>query len=187
MDPSGDITRLIAAWQRGDKAAENALFEALYRRLHTKALQLLRSEPRGQSLGPTALVHEAYLRLERSERLEIADREHFVKLVAKVMRGILVDRARARLTSKRGGDRVRVEDTGQLVRTDADADEILAVDLALGELKRQSPRQAQLVILRYYGGFTLQESAAVLHVAERTAKRDWEAARTRLRIAIDGI
>ena len=73
------------------------------------------------------------------------------------MRDILVDRARARLSSKRGGDLVRVEESDQLVRTDADADEILAVDLALGELKRQSPRQAQLVVLRYYGGFTLAE------------------------------
>jgi hypothetical protein len=76
VDPSGDITRLISEGQRGNKAAENALFEALYRRLHSKALQVLRSEPRGQSMGATALVHEAYLRLERSERLEITDREH---------------------------------------------------------------------------------------------------------------
>ena len=76
MDPSGDITRLISEWKRGDKSAENALFEALYNRLHAKALHLLHSEPRRQSMGPTALVHEAYLRLERSERLEITDREH---------------------------------------------------------------------------------------------------------------
>ena len=95
MDPSGDITRLISEGQRGNKAAENALFEALYRRLHSKALQVLRSEPRGQSMGATALVHEAYLRLERSERVEIANREHFVNLVANVMHRILVDRARA--------------------------------------------------------------------------------------------
>ncbi|HXM40379.1 MAG TPA: ECF-type sigma factor [Bryobacteraceae bacterium] len=186
MDPTGDITRLISEWQRGDKAAENALFEALYNRLHAKALQVLRSEPRGQSMGPTALVHEAYLKLEQSERLEVTDRKHFVRLVAKVMRDILVDRARARLSSKRGGDLVRVEESDQLVRTDADADEILAVDLALGTLKRQSPRQAQLVVLRYYGGFTMEESAAVMGVSERTAKRDWEQARVRLRAAIEG-
>jgi RNA polymerase sigma factor (TIGR02999 family) len=186
VNPGGDITHLISEWQRGNKAAENALFEALYKRLHSRALQVLHSEPRGQSMGPTALVHEAYLRLERSERLEVADREHFVKLVAKVMRGVLVDRARARLSAKRGGDLVRVDDAEQLVRTDADADEILAVDLALGTLKRQSPRQAQLVVLRYYGGFTMEESAAVMGVSERTAKRDWEQARVRLQEAIDG-
>jgi RNA polymerase sigma factor (TIGR02999 family) len=96
VDPGADITRLIAEWQRGNKAAENALFEALYNRLHTRALHLLCTEPRGQSMGPTALVHEAYLRLERSEGLEIADRNHFLKLAAKVMHQILVDRARAR-------------------------------------------------------------------------------------------
>jgi RNA polymerase sigma factor (TIGR02999 family) len=131
-------------------------------------------------------VHEAYLKLEQSERLEVTDRKHFVRLVAKVMRDILVDRARARLSSKRGGDLVRVEESDQLVRTDADADEILAVDLALGTLKRQSPRQAQLVVLRYYGGFTMEESAAVMGVSERTAKRDWEQARVRLQEAIEG-
>ena len=74
----------------------------------------------------------------------------------------------------------------QLVRTDTDADEILAVDLALGTLKRQSPRQAQLVVLRYYGGFTMEESAAVMGVSERTAKRDWNEAKVRLQEAIDG-
>lgn len=183
---SGDITRLISEWRRGDKAAENALFEALYRRLHSKALQVLRTWPSAQSMGPTALVHEAYLRLERAERLQISDREHFIKLVAKVMRAILVDRSRARLSAKRGGDQVRVDEADQLIRTDAHADEILAVDLALGELKRQSPRQAQLVVLKYYGGFTLEESAAVMGVSERTLKRDWDAARTRLKIAIEG-
>jgi len=186
VDPSHDITHLIAEWQHGDKAAENALFEALYRKLHARALQVLQSEPRGQSLGPTALVHEAYLRLERSEGLEVADRNHFLKLVAKVMRGILVDRARARLSAKRGGDLVRVDDMSQLVRTDADADEILAVNRALTKLRQQFPRQAQLVELKYYAGYTLEESAVVMGVSERTAKRDWDQARTRLQEAIDG-
>jgi RNA polymerase sigma factor (TIGR02999 family) len=186
VDPSGDITRLISEWQRGNKAAENALFEALYNRLHARALYLLSTEPSGQSMGPTALVHEAYLRLERSEGLEIADRNHFLKLAAKVMHQILVDRARARRSEKRGGDQVRVDEMDQLVRTDADADEILAVDLALADLRRRLPRHAQLVVLRYYGGFTLAESAAVLGVSERTVKRDWDQARTRLREAIAG-
>jgi len=186
LDPSDDITRLISEWQRGNKAAENSLFDALYRRLHSKALQVLRNEAPGQSMGPTALVHEAYLRLERSERLEILDRYHFLKLVAKVMHQILVDRARARRSEKRGGELVRLEDADQLVRTDADADEILAVDLALLSLKRQSRRQAELVELKYYAGYTLEESAAVMGVSERTARRDWDVARVRLQEAIDG-
>lgn len=186
MDPSGDITRLISEWRRGDKDAENALFEVLYQKLHARALLVLRNGPRGQSMGPTALVHEAYLALERSERLEIVDRKHFVNLAAKVMHQILVDRARARLSAKRGGDQIRVDELDQLVRTDADADEILAVDIALDALKRHSPRQAQLVELKYYAGYTLEESAVMMGVSERTAKRDWEQARVRLQIAIDG-
>lgn len=186
MDLKGEITRLISEWQRGSKEAENALFEALYKKLHARALQLLRTWPRGQSMGPTALVHEAYLRMERSEHLQVADRNHFVKLTAKVMHQILVDRARARKSEKRGGDQIRVDEFDQLVRTEADADEILAVDIAMRELKRQSPRQAQLVELKYYAGYTLEESAVVMGVSERTAKRDWEQARVRLQIAIDG-
>ena len=118
----GDITRLIAAWRQGDKAA---LFKALYAKLHGIALAFIRNELPGRSLGSTELIHEAYLRFHRSERLEIADRSHFLKLAAKVMHQVLVDRARARRSEKRGGDLVRVEETEQLVRTDADADEIL--------------------------------------------------------------
>lgn len=182
----GEITVLIAAWLRGDKAAENALFEALYRQLHRRALLLLHGEPAGQSMGPTALVHEAYLRLERSEALQVGNREHFLRLAARVMHSILVDRARARKSVKRGGDLARVDEIDQLVRTDADADEILAVDTALGKLKEQSPRQAQVVELRYFAGYSLEETAMVLGVAERTVKRDWNVARTRLKIAIAG-
>ncbi len=186
MEDGGDITGLIAAWRRGDKAAENALFEALYAKLHGIALRCVQDQLPSPSLGATALIHEAYLRFHRSERIEVADRYHFLRLVAKVMRQILVDRARARRSEKRGGDQVRVEDTEQLVRTEADAVEILAVDRALGSLKRQSPRQAQVVELRYFAGYSLEETAMVLGVAERTVKRDWDAARTRLKIAIDG-
>ena len=181
-----DLTQLLMNWRNGDKSALDEMTPVLYDELRRMARRLLSAERPDHTLQPTALVHEAYLRLERSERLAITDREHFVKLVAHVMRRILVDRARARRSEKRGGDQVRVDEGDQLVHTDADADEILAVDMALGALKRLSPRQAQLVVLRYYGGFTLAESAAVLHVAERTAKRDWEAARTRLKIAIEG-
>jgi RNA polymerase sigma factor (TIGR02999 family) len=186
MEDGGDITGLIAAWRRGDKAAENALFDALYARLHGIALRCIHGQLPSPSLGATALIHEAYLRFHRSERIEVADRYHFLRLAAKVMRQILVDRARARRSEKRGGDQVRVEETEQLVRSEADAVEILAVDRALGSLKRQSPRQAQVVELRYFAGYSLEETALVLGVAERTVKRDWDAARTRLKIAIDG-
>jgi len=180
------ITRLIEDWQRGDKAAENALFDAMYHRLHALAVQCLRGEQPGQSLGATALVHEAYLRFTRAERLDIADRAHFLALAARVMRRILVDRARARQSAKRGAKPVRVEMADSLVRTDADADQIIGVDRALESLATQSQRLATLVELRYFAGYSFEESALVLGVAERTVRRDWQVARTRLKLALDG-
>jgi RNA polymerase sigma factor (TIGR02999 family) len=181
-----EITRLISDWQRGDKNAENALFEALYKRLHEIALHYMRTEPGGGSLGATGLIHEAYLRLGRSEDLHITDRTHFLALAARVMRRILIDRARARRSEKRGGEQAAIEIRDALVVTDQDADEILAVDRALEQLTRQSPRQSQLVELRYFAGYSIEESAAVLGVSTRTARREWQVARTRLKVAIDG-
>ena len=186
MGPSTEITRLIAEWQRGDKAAENALFEALYSKLHAIALHCVRSEPAAQSLGATGLLHEAYLRLNRTEGLQVVNRSHFLALAARVMRQILIDRARARRTAKRCHEQVQTDKFEPFVCTDRDADEILAVDQALKALTRHSPRQSQLVELRYFGGYSLEESAAVLGVSERTARRDWQVARTRLKVAIDG-
>jgi RNA polymerase sigma factor (TIGR02999 family) len=186
MSDSDDITRMIEAWRRGSKDAENMLFAALYQKLHALAAYCLRTEPSAQSLGPTALVHEAYLRFRKSENLTIADRNHFMALAARVMRRILVDRARARQAERRSAHFDTVEHPEALVRTDADADEIIAIDRALLQLAQQSARQAQLVELRYFAGYTLEESAAVMEISTRTAKRDWDVARTRLRIAIDG-
>ena len=183
---NGEITRLIGAWLQGDNSAEDALFSALYRHLHSRALHLLHTEPASQSLGPTALVHEAYLRLKHSEALDVVNREHFLRLAAKVMRRILVDRARARLACKRHVELVRVDDLEELICTDADADEILAVDEALTKLQEHSPRQALVVELRYFAGYSLEETATALGIAERTVKRDWDLARTRLKIAITG-
>ena len=185
MDPKGDISQLISNWQSGDKAAESALFEALYRRLHTTAIHCLRNEGRGQSLSATALVHEAYLRFQKSEKLEIADRGHFVALAAQVMRRVVVDRARARRSEKRGGGLIRVEESDALVASDAEAEEILGIDQALVDLSRHSPRQAQLVELRFFAGYSTAEAAAILDISERTARREWLIARTRLRMAID--
>jgi RNA polymerase sigma-70 factor (ECF subfamily) len=187
MTPQGQITRLIMAWQRGDETAEKALFEVLYRKLHLMAVQTLRREPQGRTLGPTDLVHEAYLRFRHAEGLEIANSQHFLTLAARVMRRILVDRARARLSDKRGGARARTELTDQLVSTTREALEILAVDRALDDLARQSARQAHLVELRFFAGYSEEESAVALGISARTARREWQLARTRLRLAIDGL
>jgi RNA polymerase sigma factor (TIGR02999 family) len=185
MSPPGEITRLIADWQRGDAAAENSLFELLYSRLHSIALQCLRGEPL-QTIGATALVHEAYMRFKSAENLEVANRAHFLALAARVMRRILVDRARARCSMKRRGIKVQPECVEAHFASDSEAEQVLSVNRALDSLSRQSPRQAQLVEFRYFGGFSEEESAAALGISVRTARREWQVARTRLRMAIDG-
>lgn len=182
----GAISRLISEWQNGDPAAESALFEALYEKLHQIALARLRSE-RLETLGPTALVHEAYVRLRQAEDLSITDSQHFLYLASRVMRRILVDRARARLSEKRGGEFVRGELVEHLVGRKSDADEIMSVDRALTDLAKHSPRQAQLVELRYFAGFSEEEAAKTLGLSARTVRREWQVARTRLRVAINGL
>lgn len=173
-------------WQHGDKTAENALFDALYQKLRGMAINCLRGESRDRPLGATTLVHEAYLRLHRTHGLFVNDRNHFLMLVGQVMRRIVIDQARARKSRKRGGEMVAVDIDHALLASDAEADQILAVDRALESLAKRSPRQAQIVELRYFAGFDEEEAAAILNVSARTVRRDWEVARTRLRIAIDG-
>jgi RNA polymerase sigma-70 factor, ECF subfamily len=181
-----NITRLIREWQKGSSDAESALFEALYAKLHALAVNCLRSELPGRSLSATALVHEAYLRFRTSKRIEIVDRAHFLALAARVMRRILVDRARGRLAEKRAGQQIPTDPAELLIRSDHEADEIIAVDRALDLLAEEAPRQCRLVELRYFIGMSIEETAAVLGISTRTARRDWQVARTRLMGAIDG-
>jgi len=185
VEPSSDITQLIQAWQRGDRDAENQLFQALYRRLHTIAVGCLRTENAGRTLSATALVHEAYLRFQRAEPLEIANRAHFLAIAARVMRRILVDRARARHSEKREAPMPEGQPEKWFLAA-READEILAVERAMESLSAQSERQARVVELRYFAGFSEQETAAVLGISARQIRREWTVARTRLRIAIDG-
>ncbi|MGI8743764.1 MAG: ECF-type sigma factor [Bryobacteraceae bacterium] len=186
MRKDNEITRLIQEWQKGSRPAERALFEALYEALHNIALQCLRREKADRTIGATALIHEAYIRFSVAHHLNIVNRQHFLALSARVMRRILVDKARTRKSDKRGGEAVRIELSDILMRTEEDADELIAVDRALKALALQSPRQGQLVELRYFGGYTLEECSEVLGISARTARREWQVARTRLRGAIDG-
>lgn len=186
MAPTGEITVLIGQWQSGDQKAGELLFEALYDRLHSIAASCAFEERKGHSLGATALIHEAYIRFRNSEGIAITDTSHFLKLTSRVMRRILVDRARARRAAKRGCDPTWQELTESLVKTDGDADMILAVNLALEELERQSPRLALLVELRFFAGYELEEAAKVIGLNPRTLRRDWNVAKARLQVAING-
>ena len=183
--PSGEITLLIDQWQAGDRAAEDALFAALYRALHSIALRLVRSEKQADSIGATVLVHEAYLRFNRSSQISIANRAHFLALSARVMRRILVDRARARAASKRDGIELGLA-FADLVRSDDEAELILTVDLALTALAEDAPDLRQLVELRFFGGYSEQECAEVIGSSTRTIRRRWQVARVRMKGLIDG-
>ena len=176
MKQSPDLTDLLVAWSTGDEAARSRLIDAVYNELRGLARGYLRRERPDHSLAPTALVHEAYLKLIDQRQVKWQNRAHFFAIAAHVMRRILVDHARTRGAAKRdGGHRVPLED-GHAVMDPPDVD-VLDLDAALEKLSRLDPRQSQLVELRFFGGLTGDEAAAVMGMAPATADRDWALAR----------
>jgi RNA polymerase sigma factor (TIGR02999 family) len=173
----GEVTRLLGAWRAGDRDAADRLFAVLYRELHGLAHRALADQSKEATLQTTALVHEAYLRLVGSFRPADDDRRRFFGAAAKVMRRILIDRARERLADKRGGG-VRpaaLDDAAGAVA--ARAAEAVAIDEALSALERHDARLAQIVELRFFAGFSVEETAELMALSERTVKRDWQRAR----------
>jgi RNA polymerase sigma factor (TIGR02999 family) len=171
------VTHILAKIQEGDPAATEQLLPLVYEELRRVAAAKLAEEPRGQTLQPTALVHEAYLRLTQDEAPQWDSRRHFLAAAAEAMRRILVENARRKRSLKRGGQRQRL-DVDQLdVAASQPPEEVLAVDDALDRLERQDAHAAQLVKLRYFSGFTLAEAAAALEISPRTADRLWVYAR----------
>jgi RNA polymerase sigma-70 factor (ECF subfamily) len=180
-----DVTGLLLAWSHGDEAVRTQLFEAVYGELRRLARGFLQRERPNHSLPPTALVHEAYLKLVDQGRVRWQNRSQFFAIAAHQMRRILVDQARARHALKRGaGARVPLEDID--VGSDPFDVDILALDAALERLSAKYPRQSELVELRFFGGLTIQETAAVLGVAPITVKRDWALAKTWLYRDVQG-
>ena len=183
--PAGEVTRLLGAWGGGDRAAADRLFALLYEELRKIARRALADQRNEATLQTTALVHELYLRLVGTFRPADDDRRRFFGAAAKVMRRILVDRARERLAEKRGGGvRPQSLDTpggdAEVVVGTPRSVEALAVDQALTALERHDPRLAELVELRFFAGFSVEESAELLKISERTVKRDWQKARALL-------
>lgn len=164
--------------QPSEKAADvSVLMPAVYDELRRLARHYLRREPRGQSLQATALVHEAYLRLLKDEDLSFQNRAHFFGIAARSMRQILVERARARDASKRGGERHRIT-LDERVAAEGPRDvDLLALDEALGRLAAIDAQQARIVELRFFGGLTNEEAAEALGVSPATIKRAWAVAR----------
>jgi RNA polymerase sigma-70 factor, ECF subfamily len=174
----GEITMLLGAWASGDAAARERLLPIIYAELKRMARQVFRRERGDHTLQPTAVVHEAYLKLTGGSEASFRDRAHFFAVASQAMRQILVDHARARATAKRGGGATRLE-----LREEAAAGappsfaDVLAIDEALSRLAAQDPRHARLVELRFFGGLTVEETAEVLAVSAITVKRDWRLAR----------
>jgi RNA polymerase sigma factor (TIGR02999 family) len=176
MGQSSDVTGFLVAWSNGEESAGTALMEAVYDELRRLARGYLRRECPGHLLAPTALVHEAYLKLINQRRVRWQNRAHFFAIAAHQMRRILVDHARANHAAKRGGGTVALAEGGAGIdRPDVD---VLALNTALEKLARIDPRQSRLVELRFFGGLTVDEAATVLGVAPITVKRDWALART---------
>lgn len=171
---------LITKWRSGDAAALETLLPLIYEELRRVARRHLRGERPGHTFQTTALIHEAYLRLVGGEGSEIRDRCHFVALASRLMRQVLVDHARARLTTKRqGGVRVTLSEAADLT-VDSETD-LLAIDDALERLSHLDPQQAHVVELRFFGGLSIVETSEALSVSAATVKRDWTTARAWLR------
>ena len=170
---SGEVTNLLRAWHGGDQRAFARLTERVYPELRQMARRYMRNERQASTLQSTALVHEVYLRLVDVHRVEWRERAQFYAMGAQLMRRILVDAARARLSKKRGGSaaKVNIDDTALL--SPAPDRSILAVDEALTAFARLAPRQARVVELRYFGGLTEEEIVAALEISPRTVRRDW--------------
>ena len=172
-----EITEQLIAWSRGDEAALEKLIPAVYQELRRMADSYLRREDAGHSLQPTALVHEAYLRLIDQTKVEWQNRAHFFGVAAQMMRRILIDHAKTKHRAKRGGTTVKVVLDEHATFTQERAAELLALDDALQALARMDQRKSQIVELRYFGGLTVEETAQVLGVSDKTVMRDWSLAK----------
>lgn len=174
------MTLLLRQASQGEEGARSELLRAVYGKLHGMAENKLRSENAGHSLQATVLVHDAYLQLIGDQQdLEFNDRNHFYVLAAKAMRRLLVDHARSRRALKRGGPHWRRSsaDVEQMGTSDRQADEVLALHSALKRLNEIDARQADVVELRHFGGYTVEETADLLSVSPRTVKNDYAAAK----------
>ena len=180
MSNSTEVTVLLREAERGSPQAVERLYSILYEDLRGRAHLILNSRAGGQTLQPTALVHEAWLKLVRQEDAAWNDRAHFLRVAARAMHSILVDHARARKAQKRQGEGARVELEG-LFEIYEDRADLLALDDALQRLTGFDPELGKLVELRFFGGLTIEETARVLGVSESTVERSWRTARTWLK------
>ena len=185
--PPGEITALLAQWKQGDKDALARLMPLVYRKLRRLAGHYMRDERTGHTLQPTAVVHEAYLRLVSQDRADWQNRAHFMGVAAQLMRRILVHHARDRVAAKRGGARVRTEmDALDVKAVTENPEELLAVEMAVRRLSELNPEQSRVVEMRYFGGLSVEETAEALGTSTRTVKRHWALAKAWLHAELSG-
>ena len=173
----GDITELLLAWRRGDEDALSSLTPLVYDELHRLARVYMARERPDHPLQATELVNEAYLRLTDSSRVQWQNRAHFLAVAAQLMRRVLVDFARDRLSQKRGGDWRQVTLVEGLLLGGGPNVDLIALDEALRRLGALDPRKVQVVEMRFFGGLSLEDAAEVLGVSPDTIGRDWNAAK----------
>ena len=172
-----DTTQLLVKWSKGDQQALQELMPRVYDELRRVAAHLLRRERAGHTLQPTALVHEAYLRLVDQTRADWRNRAQFLAVAAQMLRRVLVDHARAKQRRKRGSGTVVISLEESLVSGPARNLDVLALDEALSELARLDPQQSRIVELRFFAGVSIEQTSASLGISPATVKRDWAVAR----------
>jgi RNA polymerase sigma factor (TIGR02999 family) len=183
--PVAEVSELLERYRKGDQEALARLVPLVYAELQRLAAGYLRRERPGHSLQATALVHEAYVRLVAQKALAPANRAHLLAIAANLMRQILVERARARRTLKRGGGPIHLTFDESLAPTRERSIDLLALDEALARLETLNARHARIVELRYFAGLSVEETAAALGVSPATVKREWTVARAWLHRALD--
>lgn len=181
MGGSGEITTILEAISAGDRGQVNRLADLVYDDLRRLAADYMQREPEGHTLQPTALVHEAFLKLVDQDRVTWRNRTHFFAVGATLMRRILVDHARRRSMAKRGAGWRRVPFSDDLQLASSRDEDVLALDDALTRLHDLDPDRARLVELRFFGGLTLDETAEALGLSKRTVQNHWTVCRAWLR------
>ena len=180
-----EVTGLLLEWQQGDNSALSRLTPLVYDELRRIAHRYMQREREGHTLQTTALVNEAYLRLAGQRKFDWQNRAHFFAVIAQVMRHVLVDHARRRRFDKRGGaGALQVPLDEAAVMTMERAAELVALDEALSELMKLDRRKARIIELRYFGGLSIEETAAALEISPMTVRRDWRAAKAWLYRAV---
>ncbi len=173
----GEVTRLLLAWNEGDKSALDALVPLVYKELRQIAHRYIKRERHNHTLQTSALVNEAYLRLINQRAVRWQNRAQFFAIASSLMRRILVDYARTRGYAKRGGNALRVSFDEKTLADEERAADLLALDEALNQLAKLDLRQSQIVEMRFFGGLSVEETAAALNLSPATIKREWSAAK----------